>query len=51
MKPTDFNIPKEKLQFKKSTGEIHDQKLETKPIGYEWMDGWMDGWMDRWTDG
>ena len=39
MKPTDFNIPKEKLQFKKSTGEIHDQKLETKPIGY-FKDAW-----------
>jgi len=39
MKPTDFNIPKEKLQFKKNTGPIHDQKLETKPIGY-FKDAW-----------
>ena len=34
MRPEEFNIPKEKLQFKVQSGDIHDQKLDTKPVGF-----------------
>lgn len=40
MKPTDFNISKEKLQFAQNSNVGHDQKLETKPIGY-FKDAWL----------
>ncbi len=39
MRPEDFNIPKEKLQFKKNVDNQHDQKFETKPIGH-FKDAW-----------
>ena len=35
-----MNIPKEKLQFVTRTEKIHDQKLDTKPIGY-FKDAWI----------
>ena len=34
MRPEDYNISKELLTFKEQDGNIHDQKLDTKPIGY-----------------
>ncbi len=34
------NIPKEKFEFVARTEKIHDQKLETKPIGY-FKDAWI----------
>ena len=34
MRPEDFNISKELLTFKEQDGNIHDQKLDTKPVGY-----------------
>lgn len=34
-KETDYaNIPKEKFEFYQREGDIHDKKLETKPVGY-----------------
>ena len=29
-----YNIPKEKFAFATAEGRLHDQKLETKPVGY-----------------
>lgn len=34
MRPEDYNISKELLTFKEQDGNIHDQKLDTKPVGY-----------------
>lgn len=34
MKPEEYNIPKEKLQFRSENGNSHDQKFETKPVSY-----------------
>ncbi len=35
MNNTDINaIPKEKFEFANSAGELHDKKLETKPVGF-----------------
>ena len=34
MRPEDFNIPKEKLQFRANSGDQHDKKLDTKPVSY-----------------
>ena len=34
MKPQDFNISSEKLKFRSSNVELHDTKLETKPVSY-----------------
>ena len=35
-----MNIPKEKFEFVNRTEKIHDQKLDTKPIGY-FKDAWI----------
>ena len=34
MKPQDYNISSEKLQFRSKEVVLHDTKLETKPISY-----------------
>lgn len=34
MRPEDYNISKDLLTFKEQDGNIHDQKLDTKPVGY-----------------
>ena len=34
MRPEDYNISKELLTFKEQDGNIHDQKLDTKPVSY-----------------
>lgn len=34
MKPENYNISKEKLVFRTQDPNIHDKKLETKPVGY-----------------
>lgn len=39
MRPEEFNIPKEKLVFRQQNKDIHDQKLQTKPVGY-FKDAW-----------
>ena len=39
MRPEEFNIPKEKLVFRQQGKDIHDQKLQTKPVGY-FKDAW-----------
>ena len=28
------NLPKEKFEFYQREGDIHDKRLETKPVGY-----------------
>ena len=33
-KPVYENIPKELFSFVDRSGDIHDQKFDTKPIGY-----------------
>ena len=40
MQNTEIIIPKEKFEFVTRTEQIHDQKLETKPIGY-FKDAWI----------
>ena len=34
MRPEDFNISKEQLTFVENNENIHDKKLDTKPVGY-----------------
>ncbi len=34
MRPEEFKISKEKLQFKIKDDNIHDKKLDTKPVGF-----------------
>lgn len=34
MKPQDYNISSDKLQFRSKDVELHDTKLETKPVSY-----------------
>lgn len=39
MRPEEYNIPKEKLVFRQQSKDMHDQKLQTKPVGY-FKDAW-----------
>ena len=34
MRPEQYNIPKEKLVFHKTDNQLHDLKLDTKPVSY-----------------
>ena len=34
MKPNEIEMPKEKFNFAKMDGKLHDKELQTKPIGY-----------------
>ena len=34
MRPEDFNISKDKLKFHSYGENLHDAKLQTKPVGY-----------------